>query len=88
MAEWVELRPILEVCDRETGYEGGGRRREPWWRETAARKQLSATLKDISAAAKERRLKSIRRGESRGGDRYTEESEDGAGSDGYRYAGT
>ena len=27
VAEWVALRPILEVCDRETGYEGGGRRR-------------------------------------------------------------
>ena len=38
MAEWVELRQILEVCDRETGYEGGGRRQEPWWRKTADRK--------------------------------------------------
>ena len=24
VAEWVALRPILEVCDIETGYEGGG----------------------------------------------------------------
>ena len=47
MAEWVALRPILEVCDRETGYEGGGRLREPWWRQMAVRKQLSATLKKI-----------------------------------------
>ena len=23
VAKWVALRPILEVCDRETGYEGG-----------------------------------------------------------------
>ena len=50
MAEWVVLRPILEVYDKETGYEGGARRPEPWWRKTAARKQLSATLKEISAA--------------------------------------
>ena len=24
MEEWVALRPILDVCDIETGYEGGG----------------------------------------------------------------
>ena len=24
VAEWVALRTILEVCDIETGYEGGG----------------------------------------------------------------
>ena len=24
VAEWVVLRPILEVCYKETGYEGGG----------------------------------------------------------------
>ena len=38
VAEWVALRPILEVCDIETGYKGGVRRREPWWRQTAATK--------------------------------------------------
>ena len=32
VTEWVELRPILEVCDRETSYKGGGRCREPGWR--------------------------------------------------------
>ena len=31
VAEWLALRPILEVCDRDTGYKGGGRRQEPWW---------------------------------------------------------
>ena len=72
MAEWVALRPILEVYDREKCYEGGGRRRYPWWRQTAARKQLSATLKEISAAARERRWKSGRRGRGRG-DRDTED---------------
>ena len=47
VAEWVELRPILEVYNRDTGYEGGGRLREPWWRQTTAIKQLSYTLKEI-----------------------------------------
>ena len=87
VAEWVALLPILEVCGRETGYEGGRRRQDPWWRKKAARKQLSATLKDILAAARERRWKSGRRGGG-GGDRDTEESEDGAGSDGYWDSGT
>ena len=44
VAEWLALRPILGVCARETGWEGGGRLRELWWRQTAARNQLSATL--------------------------------------------
>ena len=88
VAEWVTLCPILEVCDRETGYEGGGRLREPWWRKMVAQKQLSAMLKDISTAVWERRWKSGRRGGSGGGTRDSEESEYGAGSDGFRYAGT
>ena len=67
--EWVALRPILEVCDRETGYEGGGRIQDPWWRQTADRKKLSATLKDILEAARERRWKYGRRVRSGGGDR-------------------
>ena len=25
VAEWVALRPIFEVCVKETGYEGGGK---------------------------------------------------------------
>ena len=29
VAEWVVLRNILEVYDTDTGYKGGGRRREP-----------------------------------------------------------
>ena len=32
VAEWVALRPILEVYDRDKCYKGGGRRRYPWWR--------------------------------------------------------
>ena len=85
--EWGALRPILEVCDRETGYKGRGRRRDLWCRQTAAIHQLSATLKEILATAWERCWKSGRIGGG-GGDRDTEESEYGAGSDGSRDAGT
>ena len=52
-----------------------------------ARKQLSATLKDILAVARERRWKSERRGWD-GGDRDAEESEDGARRYWSRNAGT
>ena len=31
VAQWVALHPLFEVCARETGYEGGGRRRKVWW---------------------------------------------------------
>ena len=86
--ELVSLRPILEVCNRDTGYNGGGRRRVPWWRQKASRKQLSYTTKEISVVARERRWESGRRGGGVGGDRDAEESEDEAGSDRYRYAGT
>ena len=77
----------MEVCDIDTGYKGGGRLRDPWWRQTTARKQLSATLKDILATAREQRWKSDRCGGGRG-NREAEESEDGAGRDGSRDAGT
>ena len=49
---------------------------------------MSATLKDILAAARERRWKFGRRGKSGGGEMGVEDSEYGAGSDGYRYSGT
>ena len=45
VADWVELSPILEVCDRDIGYERRGRRQELWWRQKTSRKPLSATLK-------------------------------------------
>ena len=77
----MALRPILEVCDKDTGYEGGGRRRGTWWRQTVARKQLSATLKYISPAAREWRWKSGRRGRGEGY-RKVAELESDAGSDG------
>ena len=81
------LRTILEVCAIDTCYEGVGRLWEPWWGQTVSRKQLSSTLKNISAAEGGRRWKSCRRGGG-GGDRDAEESEDGAGNNGSRYDGT
>ena len=50
VAQWVALHPLFEVCERETGYEGGGRRREAWWRQEASEKQLWATLADLREA--------------------------------------
>ena len=52
VAEWVSLIPIMDICNRETGYEVGGRCIETWWRQTAAQKQLSATLEEILVAAR------------------------------------
>ena len=51
VAEWVELRPIYEVCENEMGYNRGGRHREPWWRKTSPRAQLRDTIENILAAA-------------------------------------
>ena len=31
VAEWVDLRPIFEVCAKDTRYAGGGKFCEPWW---------------------------------------------------------
>ena len=81
------MHPILEVYDKETGYKGGRRLREPCWRQTTTRKQPSDTLKDILAAARDRRWKSGRRGGGEG-NRNTSESEDGAGRNGSWDAGT
>ena len=55
VAEWVTLQPIFKACVREKVYEGGRKLREPWWRNVAEEKQLRFTLKDISAAERERR---------------------------------
>ena len=60
--EWVVLSPILEFFDRETGYKGGGRRREPWRRQTAAWNHLRAMLEDILAEARVRCWESGRHG--------------------------
>ena len=52
VAEWVVLKKIIEVYNRETVYEGEGRHREPWWQQTAARNNLSETLEEILAVAR------------------------------------
>ena len=44
--QWVALRPLFEVCERETGYEGGGGRRKVWWRQEATEKKLRSNLED------------------------------------------
>ena len=44
---WVALRPLFEVCERETWCEGGGCRREAWWFQESLEKQLWATLADL-----------------------------------------
>ena len=87
VAEWVALRPMLEVSYKDTGYKGGGRRRDPWCQKMAAGKQLSDILKEISVAARVWRLKSGRRGEG-GGGREVAESELDVGIDGPWYYGT
>ena len=35
VSEWVDLRPIFEVCTKEMGYEEGEKLRELWWRQVA-----------------------------------------------------
>ena len=78
VAEWVALRPIFEVFVKETGFEGRGRARNQWWRQTAAERQMETTLKEILAPAwEQRRQESGRRGE---GERGTEESDYGGDS--------
>ena len=81
----MALRSILEVCDREMVYKLGGMICEPWWWQTSARKQLSATLEDILAAPSARRWKSGRRGKVKRGREVVDSD---TGSNGYRYAGT
>ena len=84
MTEWVPLRLILEICNRETGYKGGGRRRELWWYKMAAWKLLSATLDEMLEEARAWSCESGRRG---GGGRGREVAESDAGRDGPRYSG-
>ena len=76
VAEWLELRPILDIFNIETGYEGGGRRRETWWRQTADRKHMRSMLEEILEMASVRRWESGRRGKGEGV-REVEESDTG-----------
>ena len=45
MAQWVALYPLFELCARDTGYEGGGRRRKVWWRQDATEKKCGTPWK-------------------------------------------
>ena len=66
MAEWLALRPILDICARETGYERGGKLRVPRWKQAAEDKQLKVMVEEILVAAKVRRQQeSIRCGKSK-----------------------
>ena len=56
VAQWVVLRPIIEVCNRETVYEGVGRHCDLWWRQTATQKQIRATLEEIFSASRVQQL--------------------------------
>ena len=56
VAQWVALHPLFEVCARETGYEGGGRRRKVWWRQEATEKQLQDTLEESQEVKIRRRI--------------------------------
>ena len=38
------------MCDREKKSEGGGHRREAWWRLESAEKQIRVTLEDLREA--------------------------------------
>ena len=65
----MALWPIFEVCEKDTGYEGGMKLRKPWWRQEAAEQQLEATLKNILAVARDRwRQESDRHGGGEGGE--------------------
>ena len=55
LAQWVALQPIFDVCAGETGYEGGGCRREARWPQEVADKQLWATLEEKFLEAKSSR---------------------------------
>ena len=46
VAQWVSLKPILEVYTLETGYEGGGRNRQLWWRQGTTAEALVTTLEE------------------------------------------
>ena len=54
VTQWVALWPTSKLYARETSYEGGGRRRDAWWRQEAPETQLRSTLEEISCEARRR----------------------------------
>ena len=64
----MALRPIFDVCARDTGYERGGRLRVTWWRQEAAENHLKFKVKAILSATRVRRQQEPgRRGGNKGG---------------------
>ena len=55
VAEWVAIRPIFDVCVRDTGYEGWGILWVPWWRQKSAENRLRVTVEEILSATMVRR---------------------------------
>ena len=55
LAKWVGIHPLFEVCVRQTGYRGGGRKIKAWWRQEATEKHLRDTLEDSQEAKRRRR---------------------------------
>ena len=53
--EWVETRPIFNVCAQDTGYEVGGRLWVPWWRQKAEEDLLRVNVEAISSVARVQR---------------------------------
>ena len=47
VAEWISLRSIYKVCEKEIGTGGGERLCETWWRQTAPRAQMGDTIGKI-----------------------------------------
>ena len=68
VAEWVDLRPIFDVCSRETGYEGGGKFQVKCCIDVAAENQQKVTAEEIVLEARVwRRKESGKSGESKRG---------------------
>ena len=54
VAHWGDLRPIFDVCTRETSCEVGWKLQVPWRRQAAAEKQLKVTVEEILGGAMEK----------------------------------
>ena len=55
VAEWVALQPMFKVYAKDTGYEGGGKLSEKWWRQMDAERKIQTMLKEISEEVWQRR---------------------------------
>ena len=46
VSQWVDLLPLLELCARETGYDGGGWNKSSWWRQQTTKETLWTILEE------------------------------------------